>query len=159
ARARERLRVARRSRRRVDREGRGVAREGREGRRAVMKRWLLAIALAASIGAPAAAQPRRGPSAGAATVKERIKTRIRTLRAIALNDALQLDDVLATKLFALLARYDDETDKLLEKRVDVNHRLAAADTMKDPRAIDRLIDEALANQQAFWELDARRTAE
>ena len=59
----------------------------------------------------------------------------------------------------MLARYDDETDKLLEKRVDIQRRLRHADSLKDPRAIERLIDEAVAIQRGFWDLEDKRVAD
>lgn len=37
--------------------------------------------------------------------------------------------------------------------------LAAADPLTDPKAQDRLVDEAIANQKAFWSIEERRLAE
>jgi Spy/CpxP family protein refolding chaperone len=113
------------------------------------------------------AQPRRGPLAerrddgGLATSerREQIKKKIRAMRAFTLTEELALDEATASQLFPVLARYDDETDKLLEKRLDVQRRLRHADTLRDNRAIDRLIEEALANQRGFRELEDRRLAE
>jgi len=128
--------------------------------------WIAALGLGLALGiAPAAeAQPRRGPGAAASADRtterrEQIKKRIRALRAYTLTEELALDDQTSARLFPLLARYDDEIDKLLEKRVDLQRRLHRADALRDPRAIDRLIDEALANQRGFWELEDRRIAE
>jgi hypothetical protein len=116
----------------------------------------------------AAAQPRPGagnagerrPGARAAPERrEQIKKKIRALRAYTLTEELALDEATATRLFPALARYDDETDRLLQNRVDVQRRLRHADAIRDPRAIERLIDEALANQRAFWGVEERRIAE
>ena len=41
----------------------------------------------------------------------------------------------------MLAKYDDDFDRLLQQRADVNRRLQSAADLKDPRAIDRLVDE------------------
>jgi hypothetical protein len=130
-------------------------------------RWLAALVIPGLLFGLApitAAQPRRGDAAGPAERRpadsherrEQIKRKIRALRAYTLTDELQLDEQTAARLFPLLARYDDDFDKLLEQRVDVQRRLKRADAMKDPRAIDRLIDEAIANQRGFWELQDKR---
>jgi hypothetical protein len=127
--------------------------------------WIAAaaIALGAGLGAPAGAQPRRaGPAAPAPAAQQRraeIKKRIRAMRAYTLTEELKLDPEIAEQLFPLLARYDDETDKLLEKRVEVQRRLRHAEAIRDPRAVDRLIDEAVANQRGFRDLEDRRLAE
>jgi hypothetical protein len=118
---------------------------------------VLAVLLA---GAPLAeAQPRHGGGADQAqpaNKREKVKQRIRAMRAYALTEALSLDEQTAGKLFPTLARYDDETDKLLERRIELNRRLRAVDQMKDTKAIDRLIDDAIAVQRGFVELDEHR---
>jgi hypothetical protein len=132
-------------------------------------RWLVALVipsvwLGLGLAPPASAQPRRGDGAGPADRRpvdshdrrEQIKKRIRALRAYTLTDELQLDEQTAARLFPLLSRYDDDFDKLLEQRVNVQRRLKYVDTLRDPRAVDRLIDEATANQRAFWDLQDRR---
>jgi hypothetical protein len=118
---------------------------------------------------PADAQPRRGgPPSGPAERRdaeggltsperrEQIKKKIRTMRAFELTDELALDELTAGRLFPVLSRYDDETDKLLEKRIDVQRRLRHANALRDNRALDRLIDEAVATQRAFRDLEDRR---
>ena len=130
----------------------------------MMRTWLVVIALGIGIGA-ADAQPRRG--GGGRDVsdrrpvdrREQIKKKIRALRAYTLTDELALDERTASRLFPALARYDDETDRLLQKRVDVQLRLERADALRDPRAVERLIDEAVANQRGFWDLEEKRLAE
>jgi hypothetical protein len=135
-----------------------------------MQRLIIAM-LAVALGAPAAlAQPRQGPPpapvpAGApapapnAQRREEIKKKIRSLRAYALTTELGLDEKTGARLWPVLARYDDEIDKLLQQRVDVHRRLGAADQLTDPKAQDRLVDEAIANQKAFWSVEERRLAE
>ncbi len=107
--------------------------------------------------------PPRGPGAQperpAETRRARVKKRIRAIRAIAITEELGLDTRDAGKLFPVLARYDDDFDRLLVQRGKLNRRLDAAGGLRDPRAIDALIDEALANQRAFWNLEDRRIAE
>jgi hypothetical protein len=124
---------------------------------------LVALAVALGFALPAGAQPRRnGAAAGsAATVerREQIKKKIRAMRAFTLTEELSLDEPTAARLFPLLARYDDDTDKLLERRVELQRRLRRADTLRDPRAIERLIDDSLANQRAFWTLDDQRVGD
>src|SRR5262249_9921442 len=93
------------------------------------------VALGLGLAASAAAQPRRaGPAApaGVAERREQIKKRIRAMRAYTLTEELALDDQTAGRLFPVLARFDDETDKLLEKRVDVQRRLRHASSLRDP---------------------------
>ena len=124
-----------------------------------MKRSIL-LFLALALAAPAVdAQPAPpGPAAGA-NRREAIKKRIRALRAYTLTEELALDELTAAKLFPALAKWDDVTDKLLVVRVDLTQRLRAAEQLRDPKALDKLIDEAIANQRAFWDLEEKRLAE
>ena len=135
--------------------------------------WLAvaALGLGLGFGATASAQPRRGGDAAAAERRdggrpadpaerrEQIKKKIRAMRAYTLTEALALDEPTAGRLFPMLTRYDDETDKLLEKRVDVQHRLRHADSLNNPKTIERLIDEAIAIQRGFWDLEDKRVAD
>ncbi len=123
----------------------------------------LSLALALALAAPlAAAQPRRGPGPGSQQSpqdrREAVKKKIRAMRAYTLTEELGLDEKAASKLFPILARWDDVTDKLLVARVDIQRRLNAG-TTTDPKALDKLIDEAVANQKAFWDLEDKRLAE
>jgi hypothetical protein len=113
----------------------------------------------------AAAQPRQGgytPAerrGSADPRREQIKKKIRALRAYTLTEELTLDEHTAARLFPVLSRYDDDFDRLLEQRVDLHRRLrraAARAGGNDTRAIDRVIDEATANQRAFWDLQDKR---
>ncbi len=101
----------------------------------------------------AVAQPRQPPP----NRREQIKKRIRILRAATLQEELNPDEATAAKLFALLAKYDDELDKLLQQKVELAHKLAAPPA--DPKATDRVIDDAIANQKALWASDERRLGE
>lgn len=118
----------------------------------------LSIALGPGLDARVEAQPRRAQAA-AADRREQIKKRIRSMRAYTLTEELGLDEATAARLFPMLARYDDETDKLLERRVEIQRRLRRADAQRDPRGIDRVIDDAIANQRSFWDLEDKKIAE
>ena len=120
--------------------------------------WVIALALALAVTAPAVyAQP--APPAASQQRREQIKERIRALRAYALTTQLSLDQATAGKLFPLLARYDDALDKLLVQHVALQRRLRQADKLRDPAAINQLVDEALANQRALWNLEEQRIAD
>jgi Spy/CpxP family protein refolding chaperone len=134
----------------------------------------LVIALVMAIAAPAFAQapgqtPPAGPGArpmppppgpvGPDVRRERIKKRIRGLRAATLTTELDLDATAAGKLFPLLAKYDDEFERLLVQHADLQRQLDAAADSRDNRAIERVIDAAIANQRALWDLEDKRLAE
>lgn len=115
---------------------------------------ILVVLLALFVAVPAVAQP-----AAHVDRREKIKKKIRALRAYTLTEELALDEATAAKLFPLLARYDDEFDKLLVARVDFEKRLMAADQIKDSKQVDKLIDDAAANQRALWDTESKRLAE
>lgn len=118
---------------------------------------ILVVLLALFVAAPVFAQPAGAPAP--IDRREKIKKKIRALRAYTLTEELSLDEATAGKLFPLLAKYDDEFDKLLGARVDLQKRLMTADQIKDPKQVDKLIDEAAANQRALWDTEAKRLAE
>lgn len=116
------------------------------------------LALLVALLVPTVAHAQHAPKTPAER-RESIKKKIRAMRAYTLTEELSLDAGLAGKLFPLLAKWDDVTDKLLVARTDLTRQLAAADAIRDPRAVDRLIDEAVANQKAFWDLETQRLVE
>jgi hypothetical protein len=133
----------------------------------VRRAWLIALAvlLAAT---PALAQPRRGGGRGGggagsgdavADRRERIKKRIRALRAYTLTDELALDEDTAARLFPILSKYDDEIGKRLTARTKLQKELEAATDKGDDKATDKAIDDLVANQKALWEIDEKRFAE
>jgi hypothetical protein len=132
-------------------------------------RWLVAASLLVSaIGfaqPPGATPPQQAagpvdPAAPPAQQKlERIKKRIRALRAYTLTEELQLDGPTAGKLFPLLARYDEEFDKLLVERAGLQNRLGKTANGSDANAANKIIDDALANQRAFWQVEDKRLDE
>ncbi len=122
-----------------------------------MRVVVLVILLLSSI---AVAQPRdrRGGPDPAADRRAAIKQRIRVLRAATLTEELKLDEKALSRVLPVLAKWDDVTEDLLKKRIDIQTRLEGADG-RDPKATDRLIDDAVANQKAFWNLEGQRLAE
>jgi hypothetical protein len=116
---------------------------------------ILVVLLALFVAAPVFAQPAGAP----VDRREKIKKKIRALRAYTLTEELALDEATAGKLFPLLARYDDEFDKLLGARADLQKRLVTADQIKNPKQVDKLIDDAAANQRALWDTEAKRLGE
>jgi hypothetical protein len=125
-------------------------------------RWLAVLVLLLAHVASAQPRPigpeaptRRDPSIDR---RSEVKKKIRVLRAATLTDELKLDEKTLAKLLPALAKWDDVTEDLLKKRVDIHQRLVASDG-KDPRLVDKIVDEAVANQKAFWELEEKRLAE
>jgi hypothetical protein len=88
--------------------------------------------------------------------RDKIKQRIRALRAYTLTEQLELDEATAAKLFPALAKYDEELDKLLAQRADLQRRLKDAGSLGDAKAVDKVIDEAVVNQKAIWDTETRR---
>ncbi len=126
-----------------------------------MKPRFLALVLLAAFAAFAGgvdAQPTGAPAQPRETKLERVKKRVRAVRAYALTEELGLDTQGAGKLFPILARYDDEFDRLLGARGLLNKALDGASDL-DAKAVDKLIDQQLANQRAYWDLEEKRIAE
>ena len=61
-------------------------------------------------------------------------------------------------MFPALAKYDDEIEKLLVQRAELALRLEQAGKA-DAKAVDQLIDDALANQRALWNIEEKRVAD
>src|SRR5450432_1416819 len=128
-----------------------------------MKRFLTIVIAAAAActlfsAAPAWAQaPGQTPTikdkqqAQRETKRERVKKRIRALRAYTLTEELGLNEADAGKLFPVLAKFDDEFDRLLAERQQLQQQLDSAGDLKDKKAIDKLIDQSVANQRATWD--------
>jgi hypothetical protein len=121
----------------------------------IVMRWLLLVMLAFS-SVTAFAQP--APDK-AAMRRDKIKERIRALRAYTLTAELQLDEQTAAKLFPVLAKFDGEFDKLLQERMGIQNKLQVTGAIKDPKVIDKLIDEAVVNQRALWDTEDKRLAQ
>jgi len=93
------------------------------------------------------------------TKRERVKKRVRALRAYTLTEELGLNEADAGKLFPALAKFDDDFDRLLMERQQLQQQLDGAGNLKDKRAIDKLIDQSIANQRATWDVEDKRIAE
>jgi hypothetical protein len=122
----------------------------------------LIVSLALCIASPVIAQPARGGGPAPAVQpsrQDRIKQRIRALRAYTLTEELQLDPSTAAKLFPLLAKFDDAFDKLLDQRAALRRGLEGSARISDPAQLDKLIDDAIANQRSMWETEEKRLAE
>src|SRR5688572_1109895 len=152
-------RLDRRARPRRSRSRREVPRSPARAARSNVIRALIMLVLFATVAhaQPPGQTPPRGPAqrAPAQDKREAVKKKIRAMRAFTLTDELGLDEKAASKLFPILSRWDDVTDKLLQQRVDIQRRLTSA---TDPKALDKVIDEAVANQKAFWDLEDKRLA-
>ncbi|HEY1817340.1 MAG TPA: hypothetical protein VGG74_33570 [Kofleriaceae bacterium] len=129
---------------------------------------LVAISL---LGAPAFAQapgatPPMGspgqlqqPPPNARPIVERIKKQIRNRRDFELSDQLDLDPQTQGRMIAVFARYDELFDRALTTHGELQRRLSAADQIKDPKVLQKLIDDAIANQHAIRDIEDHRLAE
>jgi len=118
-------------------------------------RALLIVMMLATV---ASAQPPGRTPPVAQDKREQVKKKIRAMRAFTLTEELGLDETTAAKLFPILSRWDDVTDKLLQQRVDIQRKLTGGQ-ITDAKQLDKLIDDAVANQKAFWDLEDKRLAE
>jgi len=130
-----------------------------------MKRFLTIIFAACTLSSVAWAQapgqtpPIKDKQQQRETKRERVKKRIRALRAYTLTEELGLNEADAGKLFPVLAKYDDDFDRLLAERQQLQQQLDSAGDLKDKKAIDKVIDQSVANQRAVWETEDKRIAE
>lgn len=131
-------------------------------------RRLLTILVACSLSTAAWAQapgqtpPLKGNRAdkpNRETKRERVKKRVRALRAYTLTEELGLDEADAGKLFPVLSKFDDDFDRLLLERQQLQQQLDGAGNLKDNKAIDKLIDQSISNQRATWDVEDKRIAE
>ncbi len=124
---------------------------------------LVALALALG-GGVAMAQPagddvRIADNKPRGAKRDRVKQRIRIMRALVLTEQLGLDDAGAAKMFPVLDRYDDEVARLLAERATLRTRLAAARRASKPVEIGALLDQLVANQRARWTAEEQRFAD
>lgn len=125
-----------------------------------MRRILFVIALAFAVAAPvteATAKPGKG-NKQKGNKREKVKERIRAMRAWVLTEQLDLDAATAEKMFPILARYDDALAGLLGERKQLRQQLAAARKTGGP-GLDGLLDKLIANQRARWTAEEQRFAE
>jgi len=126
-----------------------------------MRSAVVALALALVLGgaATAYAQPRQQPADRRDEIRKEIKKKIGVMRAATLQQELNLDDATLAKVLPVLSKWDDVTEKLLVQRMDLNRRIRNVDQIKDPKQINQLVDDTLANQRAFRDLEDKRLAE
>jgi hypothetical protein len=110
---------------------------------------LLVIALLI-VGAPPAAEAQK------ANRVEKVKKKLRAMRAALLVDELDLDEKTATKLMPILNDYDDDFAKLAKENAELRAKIEAAGDDDD---LDALIDDLVENQRARWDLDEKRFKE
>ncbi|MFT3695220.1 MAG: hypothetical protein QM831_18960 [Kofleriaceae bacterium] len=118
-----------------------------------MKAILLSLSLMFAGTAIAQPQPPRQNKV------ERVKKRIRALRAYTLVEELGLDAKDSERLFPVLDKYDEEFEKLYIDRAQLQKQLDGADSNKDKKQVDKLIDDSLANQRAIWNTEEKRVAD
>ena len=133
-----------------------------------MRTWFTraALALTASmalttLGAVrhAEAQPDPTRVADRDLARAQAKQKIRALRAAILVEELGLDEATATKLGPILARHDDDLERLQAERRTLRKAVKDALAAKDDRKLDGLIDQLVANQRARWDRELTRVAE
>lgn len=96
------------------------------------------------------------PAGAPVDKRERVKQKVRTMRAYFLTDALNLDPTTAGKMFPVIEKFDVETDALAAARVGLRAKL---ETTTDAKALNKVIDDLIANQKATFDVDAKRLVE
>ena len=97
-----------------------------------LRTMLLGALVVAGLVAPAEARPDRArpqvgqKAAGNGGKRDKVKQRIRIMRAMVLTEQLDLDEATAGKLFPVLDKYDDVLAKLLAERAALRDKLATA---------------------------------
>ena len=134
----------------------------------ILVAWGATLILALGLATPVEAQPRRRPPPGAdvddpaanrGNKRDRVKQRIRVMRAMVLTDQLGLDEATAGKLFPILHRYDDALAKLLADRAALRDKLAVARKGGKPGEINAALDQLVANQRTRWQTEEQRFAD
>ncbi|HWM88181.1 MAG TPA: hypothetical protein VNO33_20145 [Kofleriaceae bacterium] len=104
----------------------------------------------------------RGPAVNPrrAAKRERLRQRIRAMRAWYLSEELDLDDATAARLFPLLGTYDDRIDALHQRGVQLRRALRRemAAPGAAPAALDRKVDDLLAHYQDVYRVQRDRFA-
>jgi Spy/CpxP family protein refolding chaperone len=100
-----------------------------------------------------AAQPTARTGKGVDNKRDKIRKKIRSMRAWRLTEALDLDESTAAKLFPIINEYDEKYAKLSRSTRDTRRKLRKAlDASKpDTKTVDSLIDEMQQQQQANYE--------
>lgn len=75
-------------------------------------------------------------------------------RAASVVNGLGVDERTAARLIDLISKYDEEVDALHIRRSELKRRLVTARN-DEPKSVEKLLDEALANQRALLKADER----
>lgn len=105
------------------------------------------------------AQPDPARVADRDAAREQAKQKIRALRAAILIEGLGLDEATATRLGPILARHDDELERLQAERRALRKAVHDALAANDDQKLNGLIDQLVANQRARWDRELTRVAE
>jgi Spy/CpxP family protein refolding chaperone len=112
------------------------------------------VAHAASPPPPAAAKPAPGPSPPMADeMRAKIEHRIKTMRAMFLTEALDLDEPTSKKLFAVLDRFDEKRKALMAEREGLMRELRKVASKATDAEVDALIEKIGANRLAEEKLN------
>ena len=132
---------------------------------------LAAGLLAALLPSSAAAQPpdppdppepraiTDGPEPDRRTARrERVRQRIRAMRAWYLTEELDLDDATATRLFPVLSKYDERLAEVHQRGVELRRALrrAMSGSRPDQTSIDRLMDDLLTHYDNLYRVQRDR---
>jgi hypothetical protein len=106
--------------------------------------------------------PRAGGPAGprGTARRERLRQRIRAMRAWYLTEQLQLDDTTAGRLFPILGQFDDDLEALRQRGGKLRRTLRREmdSPRPDPAAVNRLIDALLAHYGDLYRVQRERFA-
>lgn len=130
-----------------------------------LRTMLVGALMVAGLVAPAEARPdRAGPQVaqkgpGNGGKRDKVKQRIRIMRAMVLTEQLDLDEASAAKLFPVLDKYDEVLAKLLAERGALRDKLATARAAHKAADITAALDLLVANQRARWTAEEQRFAD
>ncbi|MBP9088456.1 MAG: hypothetical protein KBG15_20205 [Kofleriaceae bacterium] len=96
------------------------------------------------------------PTTAAPDKRERVKQKVRAMRAYVLTEALALDPSTAGKMFPVMEKFDNESDALTVARAGLRTKLEIS---TDGKTLNKVIDDLLANQKAMFDMEAKRLVE
>ncbi|HUH02708.1 MAG TPA: hypothetical protein VML75_12000 [Kofleriaceae bacterium] len=101
------------------------------------------------------------PTASLNAKRDKLRQRIRALRAWRLTEALQLDEPTAAKLFPILARYDAKLEAEMKEGARLRRALRAMvkSGAPNPAAANALVDRMVKHQRQLSDLENRRFSE
>lgn len=88
--------------------------------------------------------------------RDKVRQRIRALRAWKLTEALDLDEDTAAKLFPIINGFDEKIEKVMKRHRKLKKKLKKALEDGDSAALDKLIDQAVKQQRSLWNLQEKR---